>query len=123
MPDRDPTRLGLVVRAAPYARRAPRADLDLALAGAALDFELQVYFLGPAVLQLAADRDVASAQLPAGLRGWSALPSLAEASLFAERDWLKRCERSGIELTAAVTAMAADEMRLAWGRCSQVLVL
>lgn len=123
MPEREVTRLGLVVRAAPYARRAPRADLDLALAGAALDFELEVYFLGPAVLQLAADRDVAAARLPPGLRGWSALPALAEVSLFAERDWLKRCERSGIELTASVTAMAADEMRLAWGRCNPVLVL
>ena len=123
MPRRDPTRLGLVVRAAPYARRAPRADLDLALAGAALDFELEVFFLGPALLQLAADREVVAAQLPSGLRGWSALPALAEASLFAERDWLKRCERSGIELTAPVTAMAADEMRRGWGRCSQGLVV
>lgn len=117
------TRIGLVVRAAPYARRAPRADLDVALAAAALDFGVDVFFLGEALLQLAARRDTAAAQLPPGLRGWSALPDLGCARLFAERDWLKRCEREGIELSAPVTALPADEMRRAWARCSQVLVL
>jgi len=117
-----PQRLGLIIRGHPYARRAARTDLDLALAAAALDWKLDLFFIGPALLQLAADREPAGALLAGGLRGWSALPELAETRMFAERDWLKRCERDGIRLQVAVTALAADAMRAAWARCDRVLV-
>ena len=60
--------LGLLVARPPYAARAPRAELDLALAAAALDYRLEIYFLGSAVLQLADDRGAEPAMLPSGYR-------------------------------------------------------
>lgn len=115
--------LALIVRGQPWHRRAARADLDLALAAAAMDYGLEVYFLGGALLQLAADRDSESALLPPGYRAWAALPELAEMRLYAEREWLKRCERAAIELILPVRAVSADEMQAGWRRCRHVLVV
>ena len=115
-------RLALIVRGRPYARRAPRADLDLALAAAALDFGLDVYFVGEALLQLAAQRDAAAARLAPGYRAWAALPGLADVRMFAERDWLERCARSGIELLVPVEGLDAGQLRARWRACRHALV-
>lgn len=115
--------LALIVRGLPYARRAPRADLDLALAAAALDFRLEVYFVGPALLQLAADRGGAAAQLPPGYRAWAALPELADVRLFGEHEWLRRCEDHGIELFLPVAGLQEGQMRAGWRQCRTTLVV
>ena len=115
--------LALVVRSHPYAARSARENLDLALAAAALDRPLQLYFIGAALLQLVAQRDVSAALLPTGYRAWSSLPGLGEAQFYAEREWLKRCERNGLDLMVPVTALGAEEMRAAWRDCRQLLAL
>jgi sulfur relay (sulfurtransferase) DsrF/TusC family protein len=116
-------RLALIVRGAPYGRRAPRADLDLALAAAALDFELEVYFVGEALLQLAAERDGTAAWLPPGYRAWAALPDLSEVRMYGELEWLQKCERSGIELAVPVKGLDPDQMRSGWRSCRHALVV
>ena len=116
-------RLALLVRDRPYRRRAARASLDTALAAAALDFRLEVYFLGQAVLQLLAERDPAPALLPAGYRGWAALPELTELRVFAERRWLQRCARDGLDLLLEPEPLGAADMARRWRDCPQALLL
>jgi sulfur relay (sulfurtransferase) DsrF/TusC family protein len=116
-------RLALIVRGVPYGRRAPRADLDLALAAAALDFELEIYFIGESLLQLAAERDGAAAHLPPGYRAWAALPGLCKIRMFGEREWVRRCERGGIELAVPVEGLDPDSMRSSWRTSRRALVV
>lgn len=116
-------RLALLVRNHAYRRRASRAELDTALAAAALDLRVEVYFLGRSLLQLAARRDPAPALLPAGCRGWSALPDLAEVEIFAERGWLQRCSDEGIDLLLPVQALGPTEMAERWRACDRALLL
>jgi len=116
-------RLALIVRGVPYGRRAPRADLDLALAAAALDFELEIYFIGESLLQLAAERDGAAAHLPPGYRAWAALPGLCKTRMFGEREWVRRCERRGIELAVPVEGLDPDRMRSSWRTSRRALVV
>ena len=116
-------RLALIVRGLPYGRRAPRADLDLALAAAALDFELEVYFIGASLLQLAAERDGSAARLPPGYRAWAALPDLSEVRMFGELEWVQRCEQGGIALEAPVEGLDPDRMRSRWRACRQAWVV
>lgn len=119
----DRQRLALLVRGGPYRQRAARADLDFALAAAALDFDLDLYFLGAALLQLAAGRDGAAALLPAGYRAWGALPDLTRLRAYAEREWLERCARHSIELLLPVQALDAVDMTGRWRRCRHALLL
>ena len=115
--------LAFIIRGQPYAHRVARADLDLALAAAALDFGIELYFVGPALMQLAADRDSNGALLPAGYRGWAALPELAEVQAYAEGDWLERCERSAIRLLLPLQPLDAAAMRVAWRQCRYAWVV
>ncbi len=115
--------LALIFRAAPYGGRAPRADLDLALAAAALDRAVEIYLLGPALLQLAASRSPEAAELPAGYRAWAALPELGDVTLFAEQDWIDRCGEAGIDLLLPVRGLDPDELAIRWRRCRQALVV
>lgn len=116
-------RLALIVRGRPYGRRAPRADLDLALAAAALDFELEIYFIGASLLQLAAERNGSAARLPGGYRAWAALPDLSEVRMFGEVEWVQKCERGGIALEAPVEGLDPDRMRSRWRSCRQAWVV
>lgn len=115
--------LALLVRDRPYRRRAARTDLDTALAAAAMDLDLELYFLGSAVLQLADDRDSSAALLPPGYRGWSTLPDLAEVRAFAEEGWLQRCRRDGIGLVLPVHGLDAAAMAARWRACDHALLL
>jgi sulfur relay (sulfurtransferase) DsrF/TusC family protein len=115
-------RISLLVRNHPYRRRAPRTDLDTALAAAALDIEVELYFLGRAVLQLAAVRDPEPALLPPGYRGWAALSELSDARLFADREWLQRCAADRIGLSLQVEALHAAEMARRWRLSERVLL-
>jgi sulfur relay (sulfurtransferase) DsrF/TusC family protein len=116
-------RLALLVRGRPYRQRAARADLDLALAAAALDFDLDLYFIGAGLLQLVAGRDGAAALLPAGYRAWGTLPGLTGLRAYAERAWLERCARDGLDLLLPVQALDADGMKARWRRCRHALLL
>ena len=115
--------LALLVHASPFENRVARADLDLALAAAALDFEIQVYFFGDSILQLASERNSTDALLPGGYRAWSALPDLAETVVYAEKGWLDSCTARGIKLVMDVKGLDHCGMAKNWRRASHVLVL
>jgi sulfur relay (sulfurtransferase) DsrF/TusC family protein len=115
-------RLALIVRNHPWRNRAARADLDVALAAAAMDFGLEVYFLGSALLQLARERDPSAAMLPVGYRAWAALPDLAEAAVYAERGWFERLDGAAIQWILPVQTLSAEAMSLRWRRCNHVLM-
>jgi sulfur relay (sulfurtransferase) DsrF/TusC family protein len=115
-------KLGLIVQGLPYGRRSARADLDLALAAAALDFRLDVFFLGGAVMQLAARRDAGGALLPRGYRAWASLGEYDGSRVHAEKHWLDFCLEQDIGLLMPVVPMSRPEMSLAWRRCDRVLV-
>jgi sulfur relay (sulfurtransferase) DsrF/TusC family protein len=119
----DRIQFGLVVRGHPYRQRSARSELDVALAAAALDWTLAVYFLGPSVLQLAAGHDAEPAMLPPGYRAWAALPELADVGFYAEPGWLGRCRDRGIELILPVEPLDRREMRAGWRAVDRLLVL
>ena len=116
-------RVALLVQTGPARSRESRAEVDLALAILALDVELELYFLGDAILQLAKENDLSSAALPAGYKAWAALPELGEVKVFAESAWLTRCERRGIELCLAVEGLGFARMKRGWRACGQVLTV
>lgn len=115
--------LAVLVTTGPYQGRVARSELDFALTAVSLDFRVEVYFLGNALLQLATARDPAPALLPSGYRGWAALPELGDAHFFAERDGLARCRDLAIELVAPVTGLGPQDMRQAWRRCRYSVLL
>jgi len=118
--------LGLVVRSAAYAQRSARSQLDIALLAASVDFDLRVYFLGAAVLQLTARGDLHPAQLPAGYRAWAGLPELfesAELQVFAEPEWLDKLRSNGLQTCLPTEASTAWDMRRNWTLCDRLLIL
>ena len=116
-------RLALLVRSAPHRHRETRAEPDLALASAALDYRLEVYFLGHAVMQLASGKANSEALLPAGYRAWAAVPELSDARFFAEAGCLGRLEGQGVEWVLPVEKLDTESMRLRWRNCDHVMVL
>lgn len=116
-------KLGLVVRAAPFASRSARDDLDVALAAATLEIPLEVFFLGCGVWQTAGERSVEAALLPRGLAGWAALADLTETRFFAEAGLCRRMRKAGVETTVAVEPLDGVAMAERWQSCSRVWVL
>lgn len=116
-------RLALLVRTGPCRSRESRAEVDLALAALSLDFDVEVYFTGDAIMQLAQDKSGAGAGLPAGYKAWSALPELGSVQVFAESGWLNRCQRLGIGLILPVEGLGFAGMKQRWRRCDHVVVL
>jgi len=116
-------RLGLLVYHHPYQNRVARSDVDIALAAAALDLEVHIYFSGRSILQLAEQKNISEALLPGGYRAWAALPDFGEAKLFAERQWMDYCDSKQIRLLMDVEVIAGAGMKLAWRRSDHVMVL
>lgn len=116
-------RLALLVRSRPHTSRETRAQPDLALAAAALDYRLEVYFLGGAVLQLARERDSAAAMLPPGYRAWAAVGELSEARFFGEAAYVQRLEEQGIGLLVPVDGLPPAVMSRRWRDCDHVVAL
>jgi sulfur relay (sulfurtransferase) DsrF/TusC family protein len=116
-------RLGLIVRHPPWRHRVARADLDLALAAVAMDYPVDVYFLGSGLLQLAADRDSREALLPIGYRAWASLTEQAEARVYAERAWLDACARRSVSLILEPEPLEPRAMPASWRRCRHVVMV
>lgn len=115
--------LALIVQNPPYRNRVARAEVDFALAAAALDFEIRVFFTGQSALQLVAQRNTVTASLPAGYRAWAALPDLAETRFFVEHRWLDWCQARGLDLIVPAQPLSAEEMRRTWRLCDHALCL
>ena len=116
-------RLGLLVRSCAFEHRSARSEIDLALAASALEFSLEVYFIGAAVLQLVRERDAASALLPGGHRAWAALPDLSPATVYGEQDWLDRCSSESLSLLLPVTGLTRAGFQERWRNCDHVLLV
>ena len=123
MPAEAPLRLALLVRSGAFDHRSARSEVDFALAASALDFELEIFFLGAAVLQLLDDRDSASALLPGGLKAWAALPDFSPARVYAEQNWLDRCRSEALSLVLPVTGLSSADFQQHWRSCNRVLVV
>lgn len=118
-----PCRLALLVRSGAFDHRTARSEVDLALAASALDFKLEIFFLGAAVLQLVHERDTTHASLPGGLRAWAALPDFSPARVYAEQDWLERCRSDSLSLVLPVTGLSPADFQKHWRRCNHVLLV
>lgn len=116
-------RLALLVRTGPYWSRESRAEADPALAALSLDFDVEIYFIGDSILQLAEDKDGTSAGLPAGYKAWSALPDVGSVRFFADSAWVSRCQRLGIGLVLPIEGLGFMSMKQRWRRCDHVMVL
>jgi sulfur relay (sulfurtransferase) DsrF/TusC family protein len=123
MPSATHCRLALLVRSGAFDHRTARSEIDLALAASALDFKLELFFLGAAVLQLVPERDTARALLPGGLKAWAALPDFSPARVYAEQGWLDRCRSDSLALILPVTGLRPTEFQKHWRRCNHVLVV
>ncbi len=115
--------LALLVRSAPYQRRSPRNELDVALAALAMDFRVEVYFLGSSILQLIPERDPRPALLPAAYRAWAALPEMGEFSLYAEQAWLDRLVEWNEPLLMPIQGLSAEQIRTGWRNCDHSMVI
>jgi sulfur relay (sulfurtransferase) DsrF/TusC family protein len=115
--------LALIVRTRPHRHRETRAELDFALAAAAMDCKVEVYFMGSALLQLASGRDSEKALLPGGYAAWAAVPDLAETRFFADEGSLRRYRDSGLQWIHPVEGLDAAGMRKHWRRCDRVVVI
>lgn len=119
----DLQRIGLVVRAAPYARRASRDDLDVALAAATLEMPLEIYFLGPGVWQLIDDSEPQAAMFPRGLRAWAALAGLTDVRFFVEPSVSEYLAGLGATLMVDFEPLDGRGMARRWRACTQVWAL
>jgi len=93
---------------------------------ATLDFDLHIYFIGDAVLQLIRRGETSSALLPAGYRAWASLPGLLEKAgleVFADIAWVDRLSRNGQVTCLPVHASSVFEMRQRWAHCDRLLTL
>ncbi len=115
------TAFALLVRTPPYQQRSARSQLDVALVAAALETPLQLYFLGHGAMQLIRQRDLKSANLPAGYKAWASLPEMSHVETFIEASWFNRLV--GVDLMLNPQALSIKQMRAKWQTCEKVLVL
>ena len=115
--------LALIVRQAPYAQRDARAQLDVALAAAALEVPLEIYFLGDGAWQLALSRAPDGAWLPRGLKGWAAIAELTTARYFVESAVADRMNTLGAATVVPVEELPITEMSRRWRACMKVMSL
>jgi sulfur relay (sulfurtransferase) DsrF/TusC family protein len=123
MPTVHPIRLAVLVQSNPYAHRLARTEADFALAAAALDIEVRVYFMGRSMLQLVSQRATTSALLPVGYRAWAALPDLGDFRIYVEDKWWDYCLAARLELVMPVEILSEAEMKQSWRKCHQVVAL
>jgi sulfur relay (sulfurtransferase) DsrF/TusC family protein len=126
MDPRAPFHIGLLIRSPAYQHRSARSQLDVAMLTATLDFDLSLYFLGEAVLQLAARDNTRPAMLPAGYRAWASLPELVEQGelkVFAEPAWLAKMQQNHMQACLDIQPANSAQMREDWAKCDRVLLL
>jgi len=116
-------RLGLVIRSAPGEGRSNRDQLDVALAAAALDLELVLFFIGDGVLHLVADRDPEAAEWPGGHKGWRSLRELAPVTAWADAARCLELQGAGVKLMLDARPAEPAAMVPAQRACDRLLVL
>ena len=114
---------GLIVRSGPFRGRSSRDQLDVALAAASMDCDLELFFSGEGILQLMTERSPASAGLPAGIRGWKALPGLCEVNAFSTDQTMSDHVPGGVALLLDVKTVTGAEAARRLSGCDTVLVI
>lgn len=115
-------RLGLVIRSGPFEGRSARDQLDVALAAATLGYDLELFFVGAAAMQLQSRRNPGAALLPRGSGGWRALPQLAGTRNWVEPGAAARL-RAGGEPLLEVSELSGPDMRRRLDSCDLVWVV
>ncbi len=82
---------------------------------------MQLYFLGDAAMQLIWQRDLKSANLPAGYKAWASLPEMSGVETYIETSWFNRL--AGLNLMLNPQSLTMNQMRERWQTCEKVLVL
>ena len=116
-------KIGLLIRSGPYQGRSSRDQLDIALAAASLDFEIDLFFTEEGILQLVADRETNAGHLPGGHKGWKALPGLGDVRAWAGAPVLSSLAKSGTKLLLPVEAATHSEMSARLAGCDRVMVI
>ena len=88
-----------------------------------MDFHVEVYFVGSALLQLINIRNPVPALLPAGYRAWASLPDLGDVAVFAENHWLAQFPEPEFSLVIPGIGIETIQMQAAWRRCDYSMVL
>lgn len=114
-------RLGLLIRTGPFTGRSNRAQLDIALAAAAMGIELELFFLNDAVVHLLRERDGTDARLPATPRAWASLAELTQVSAWCDAG--SPLPGSQAELSLPVKALERAGMAQRQVRCDLLVVL
>jgi sulfur relay (sulfurtransferase) DsrF/TusC family protein len=109
-------KVGLIIRSGPSGGHSARDQLDVALAAASLEFELELFFLGAGIQQLRSGQD----QNPAGHKGWKALPGLTRVNAWAlDSGWKYSEEAMSLEVTTVNSAELAARI----AGCSRIMVV
>lgn len=116
-------RLGLIVRSAPFRGRSGRDQLDIALAAAAMNYELELLFLGAGEFHLLPGQERDMAALPAGARAWASLPELTRVRAWLTPGAEQRLGRPLDRLLLPCAAAEGPVLARRLGRCDRILVV
>lgn len=116
----DTERLALIVRSDPLADRSARAQLDVALAAAALEVPIELFFIGAGARHLLPAAATGAAGVPSANRAWPALAGLTGVSAWAAPGIADAAAPHGDWL---VRPLSLQDMAQRWSACRWVLVL
>jgi len=115
--------MALIIRSGPFSRRSARSQLDMALAAASLEIQLELFFIGPGVLQIITGGEPAAAGLPSGLKAWKSVAELTEVKAWVPDGQWPAIQACGQPMLLNARPLAADEMRARWAGCDRALVI
>ena len=116
-------KVGLIVRSGPFKGRSSRDQLDMALAAAALELQLEIFFVGEGMLQLRAECDPRTAQLPGAGKGWKALPDLTRVNSWVADTAMTGVFSPAIEHLLEVRAISQSEIADRLAACDLAMVI
>ena len=97
--------------------------MDIALAAATLDYELELFFIGRGALQLLGTHDPTAAHLPRGSRGWKSLPGLTGVKAWIEPGVAATLDQPGQSLLLPAQELAPSLMAERLAACSRAWVV
>lgn len=111
----------MVLRHSPYGSGLARASIDLALAFAAFEQDIELLFLGDGVLQLLTQQDSASIGRKNAGKMLSSLPLVDIETVYVDADALARHGLSEADLILPVKPVSGDALRQLLANCDHLL--
>jgi len=121
--DRSKRTAGLVVCSPPFSGRSSRDQLDVALAAASMEIDLELFFSGEGILQLLADRNPRTGGLPGGIKAWKALPDLCEVNAWASAETIRKYVPKTARMLLEVQPVEQAELARRLAACDPVMVI